>query len=97
MAICAYIDANGDLISTTTQPSACTDLIVLESSEWAFFETLQTEFNTVVSLQDIVAIPEVAALQEAFMVGITLPVICYLTAWGYGVVINYFNPEHDRS
>lgn len=45
------------------------------------------------SLQDIFDIPLAADLLQMWELGFGLPMLCYLTAWGYGVVINFFNDK----
>jgi hypothetical protein len=39
--------------------------------------------------QEFLATPPVEDLQIAFMAGCSLPLIAYLTAWGYQTVINF--------
>jgi hypothetical protein len=46
------------------------------------------------TLMDIFTIPVAGDLQQMWMLGFGLPVIAYLAAWGYGVVINWFNENH---
>lgn len=43
------------------------------------------------TLVDLFTIPVADDLQQAFMIGFALPVICYLTAWGYQTVIGWFS------
>lgn len=56
-----------------------------------------SEFGDVPTLQALFSMPETASIQDAFLAGFSLPVICYLTAWGYGVVVNWFNSRYDSN
>lgn len=38
-----------------------------------------------------------ADYQTLFMTGLTLPLICYLTAWAFGSVINFLNKNESDS
>ena len=53
-----------------------------------YFQLLNTTMCQ--HLAALFAMPDPASVQDAFVAGFSLPVICYLTAWGYGVVINWF-------
>jgi hypothetical protein len=77
---------SGEYLSpVTTSIDTCTDYILLTASEYTSLPTLT----------DIFAIPIAEDLQQMFTVGFSIPVVAYLTAWGYGVVINWFNErEH---
>ena len=46
-------------------------------------------------LNSIFAQPDTDAMITAFMAGITLPFVTYLTAWGYGLVIKFAGKSHD--
>lgn len=48
------------------------------------------------TLTDIFSMPVSEDLQQMWMLGFGLPIITYLTAWGYGVVINWFNEKRHR-
>lgn len=53
-----------------------------------------TEYQSLPTLTDIFTMPLAEDLTQMWMLGFTLPMITYLTAWGYGVVINWFNEKH---
>ena len=57
-------------------------------SEADLIESL-AETNLSQWLEVIFGTPTTADIQTAFMVGFGLPVICFLLAWGYQVVINF--------
>lgn len=44
----------------------------------------------------IFATPNQAELQNAFMVGCTLPLIAYMTAWAYGKVIKFATRDDNN-
>lgn len=46
------------------------------------------------TLTDIFNIPVSGDLLQMWELGFGLPVFCYLVAWGYGTVINYFDRWH---
>jgi len=54
------------------------------------------DFANVPTLTDIFTMPVAEDLQQMWMLGFSLPIITYLTAWGYGVVINWFNEKYHR-
>lgn len=48
------------------------------------------------TLQDVFNTPLTGDLQQMWMLGFATPLIAYLTAWGYGVVINWFNERNHH-
>ncbi len=70
--------------STTQTIDTCTTYIL---------QTAQ-EYQTLPTLTDIFTMPLAEDLAQMWMIGFSLPMITYLTAWGYGVVINWFNEKH---
>lgn len=78
---------------TQTAPN-CSEFVIFWADEGAELLALLSESS--ISLQDVFAIPESAALSEAFQTSFSLVLIVWLSAWAYGVVVNYFNPEHER-
>lgn len=46
-----------------------------------------------VNLSTIFNVPASADLTQAWMIAFTLPLILWLTAWGFGVVVNMFKHE----
>ena len=96
MAVCAYIDANGNVIYDSTPPASCTTYLLMDSADYTAFQNLQTGDAQSITFQDVFAIPESEVLGQAFWYGFSLVILCYLVAYGYGVVINFFKPSHDR-
>lgn len=62
-------------------PAATVDLTGLTSSLNSMNSTLTTVFN----------IPASADIAKSWMIGFGLPMILYLTSWGYGAVIRMFD------
>ncbi len=96
MAICVQQDTNGVLYANGSTEPTCTDYLLLDSAEFQAFQQLQTGQQQMITFQDVFAIPEASQLGEAFALGFSFVMICYLVSWGYGVVINFFNPSHER-
>ena len=70
--------------STTQTIDTCTTYVL---------QTVQ-EYQSLPTLTDVFTMPLAADLGQMWMIGFSLPMITYLTAWGYGVVINWFNEKH---
>jgi hypothetical protein len=84
MALCVEVGTGlqAGLIKKSTQAiDDCTNYVILHS----------TEYQSLPMLTDIFTTPVAADLQQMWMLGFATPLIAYLTAWGYGVVINWFN------
>ncbi|MCG7563334.1 hypothetical protein [Pseudoalteromonas sp. McH1-42] len=88
MATCTQLEY-GELVPTAQSIEDCTGYVLLEPSEYQ-------QFMLGASLFDPNAISQAQA-QALFMSGFGLVIISYLVAWGYGVVINWFHPEHDKT
>lgn len=66
-----------------TDPINCPDTgFIAESS---------TSFQQTPTLFDLFSIPLATDLNQMFMYGLFIPLLAYMTAWGYGIVINWFN------
>lgn len=48
-----------------------------------------------VTLNSLFTIPAPADITQAWMIAFTLPLILWLTAWGFGVVVNMFSHKDD--
>lgn len=80
MALCvAVTGASLEVIGQYT--SECAGYALMTAQEYASTPTLAALF----------AVPEPDSVQAAFMAGIGLPLILWLTAWGFGVVVNWFD------
>lgn len=85
MALCVVVNLSGVIEQSTTQTiDTCTTYVLYTAQDYQNLPTLT----------DIFTMPLAADLAQMWMLGFGLPVITYLTAWGYGVVINWFKEKH---
>jgi len=77
------------LVISSTPLDECTGVILLSADDYAKLMSGPT-------LTDIFTMPVAEDLQQMWMLGFSLPIIAYLTAWSYGVVINWFNEKYHR-
>ncbi len=85
MAVCVAQDSNAMLYVTTIPVESCADLVLLTASEFTSYPTLV----------DIFTMPTASDLGQMWLIFFALPLICYLTAWGLGVVVNFFKPNQE--
>lgn len=85
-ATCAEANADGFLYLSVTPLAECSGHVLMDS----------TEYSQVPTLQALFAWPESDQMVKAWMAGFTLPMVCYLAAWGFGVVVNFFNSDKER-
>lgn len=85
MAICAIPDASGTLQVVDTALEYCSGYVLLEPVDSA---------NILHQLLDP-AYLSTAEFQQIFMLGMTLPMLAYLTAWGYQSVINFATKDKE--
>lgn len=69
------LECTGTISTGTTGQPIC-------SGEW-----VSTNFQAL--LESIFATPPEDQIQAAFMTGVSLPLIAYLTAWAFQTVINF--------
>lgn len=82
MAVCVLQDdMTGHFYPATDPMDTCPGWALLEASEY-------TDFPTLI---DVFTIPAASDLGEMWAVGFSLPLIIYLTAWGYGVAVKFIN------
>lgn len=63
---------------------------------YATAQVLQVGDQTLTAvIQQALEIPTTAQLEEMWITGFVLPVICYLTAWGYQTVIAWFDHRDE--
>lgn len=80
MALCVAV--NGTTLEVIGNYSeACAGYALMTAQEYASTPTLATLFAT----------PDAESVQQAFMAGLSLPLILWLVAWGFGIVVNWFN------
>ena len=59
------------------------------------FAELVAETTFLQLMADIFSTPTTPEIQTAFMAGFSIPMITYLAAWGYGVVIRFASRDRD--
>lgn len=86
MALCVAL--NGTALEVIGEYSAdCAGYALMTAQEYASTPTLAALF----------AVPESESVQAAFMAGLGLPLILWLSAWGFGVVVNWINDRTEPS
>lgn len=79
MALCVALNgASLEVVGEYT--AACAGYALMTAQEYASTPTLAALF----------AVPDPDSVQAAFMAGMGLPLILWLTSWGFGVVVNWF-------
>ena len=88
MATCVQLEY-GQLKPTAQSNQDCTGFVLLEPTEYQQFLLGSSLFDpSEISSEDATAL---------FVAGFSLVILCYMTAWGYGTVINWFRPENDNT
>lgn len=83
MALCVAL--NGTALEAVGEYTAdCAGYALMSAQEYASVPTLASLF----------AQPDSEQIQAAFMTGLSLPLILWLTAWGFGVVIRFIQSRH---
>lgn len=65
---------------------SCTGFALMTAQEYAATPTLAALF----------AQPDASSVQSAFMAGLSLPLILWLSAWGFGTVVKFINYRTDQ-
>ncbi|CAM5223301.1 hypothetical protein RLON56S_01579 [Alishewanella longhuensis] len=81
MALCAQQDANGYLIATNAPLSECPGFVLLESGD--SLPMLTQLFDP--------AYLSTAQYSELFWMGVSLPLLGYVTSWAFQTVISFIN------
>lgn len=87
MALCAVPDASGALIVVDSTVENCTGFVLLESSDSLHF--INRLFDPAYLNQ--------ADYEMLLSMGLSLPVISYLTAWAFQTVINFATRDKENS
>jgi alanine racemase len=96
MAYCVIENATtGALEIASSTLESCSSFALYTVDEALVISQSITDASSI-TLADIFAIPEASALGLAFQTSFNLVLICWLSAWAYGVVVNYFSPQHER-
>lgn len=85
MALCAVPDASGALIVVDSTVEACTGFVLLESSDSVHFINQLFDPNFLTE----------SDYQIVFQLGITLPILAYMTAWAFQTVINFATKDKE--
>jgi len=84
MAVC--VELSGSALTAVGEYSeACQGYALMTAQEFASTPTLAALF----------AMPDPATIQSTFVAGLSLPIILWLAAWGFGVVVNFINSRSD--
>ncbi|MCZ4130387.1 hypothetical protein [Stutzerimonas balearica] len=84
MAICVQLSGR-TLTAVGDYTADCAGYALMTAQEYASTPTLAALF----------AMPDPETIQTAFMAGLSLPLILWLTAWGFGVVVGYINSRAE--
>ncbi len=84
MALCVEL-VGSSLTAVGEYSDACSGYALMTAQEFASTPTLAALF----------AMPDPETIQTAFMAGLSLPLILWLTAWGFGVVVGYINSRAE--
>jgi len=84
MALCVEL-VGSTLTAVGEYSDACSGYALMTAQEFASTPTLAALF----------AMPDPETIQTAFMSGLSLPLILWLTAWGFGVVVGYINSRAE--
>ncbi len=84
MALCVEL-VGSTLTAAGEYSEACSGYALMTAQEFASTPTLAALF----------AMPDSETIQTAFMAGLSLPLILWLTAWGFGVVVGYINSRAE--
>lgn len=84
MALCVVVGDQGFVKQSITQTIDTCTTYVLYTAE---------DYRNLPTLTDIFTMPLAEDLAQMWMLGFSMPIITYLTAWGYGVVINWFSDK----
>jgi len=84
MALCVEL-VGSTLTAVGEYSDACSGYALMTAQEFASTPTLAALF----------ALPEPETVQTAFAAGLTLPLMLWLSAWAFGVVVSYINSRTD--
>jgi hypothetical protein len=95
MAACVATDPmTGNLyLDSSTSLDSCAAGVLFSASDYEAYLELEASSMTV---NELFAFPEPEQAAELFAYAFSLVMICYLSAYALGVVVNFFNPSHER-
>lgn len=80
--------------TTTTTGVSSVDFLALQSQVISMQSSIQTIATNEGYLPLVFNLPTTAEISQAWMIGFAIPMILYLTAWGYGSVVNSFRSRN---
>lgn len=82
MAICAYLNASGQLVQNAVVAlNDCTGYVILDKADW-------TQYGLV---QSLITIPNSADFQAAWQAGFITPMAIGLVAWCVSKIVKMFD------
>lgn len=85
MALCiAPVGSTLEVLGEYTD--ACAGYALMTAQEYAATPTLAALF----------AQPDAGSIQQAYMAGLSLPLILWLVAWGFGTVVSFINDRVSK-
>jgi len=81
MSECIDINSFGNVVFTNQTLEECTSYVLMDSVAYTDYPTLTSIFN----------MPVAADLGEIWLIGFSLPIIIYLSAWAFGELISFVN------
>lgn len=85
MALCAVPDQNNNLVVVNQTVENCTGFVLLESGDSLHFIERLFDPNFLTA----------ADYQTVFQLGITMPLLAYITAWAFQTVINFISKDKE--
>lgn len=85
MALCAVPDQNNNLVVVNQTVENCTGFVLLESGDSLHFIERLFDPNFLTA----------ADYQTVFQLGMTMPLLAYITAWSFQTVINFATKDKE--
>lgn len=85
--------------ANAVEPVSSLDEAITQCQAWGYStaEVIQAGQQSLTAvIQQAMEIPDQATLEQIWMTGFALPVVCYLTAWGYQTVIAWFEHKGEH-
>jgi hypothetical protein len=85
MALCAVPDQNNNLVVVNQTVENCTGFVLLESGDSLHFIERLFDPNFLTA----------ADYQTVFQLGMSMPLLAYVTAWAFQTVINFISKDKE--
>lgn len=76
----------GANVTVDVQTMPCTTAVVITPDEYQAFTEVPT-------LTQIFEVPDVSVLQDVWLIGFSLPMVIYLSAWALQSVVGFINSK----